>query len=125
MVGAFALCRFSDGEMIYESMSVKDIQSVRNNYSNAKDSKAWKNSFDEMCKKTVLRRLCKHIDTDFDSAEARAAWEEGSGFTFKKEEPGQIVSNPFENSDDDGGAIDVDAVEVDTTPPDDFELPFK
>ena len=108
-------------------MSVKEIQAVRNNYSNAKDSKAWKNSFDEMCKKTVLRRLCKHIDTDFDSAEARSAWEEGSGFTFKKEEPSEIVTNPFEVTEE--NVIDTDAVEITeevvTTPPDDFELPFK
>ena len=35
-----------------------------------------------MCKKTVLRRLCKHIETDFESVEAHGAWEEGSGMDF-------------------------------------------
>lgn len=82
IVGAFAIVLFQDGGMLYESMSVKDIQSVRNNYSKASQSKAWKNSFDEMCKKTVLRRLCKHIETDFESVEAHGAWEEGSGMDF-------------------------------------------
>lgn len=123
IVGAFALCLFEDGGMIYETMSIKEIQDVRHNYSKAKDSGAWKNesTFPEMCKKTVLRRLCKHIDTDFDSAEARQIWEETSPATFKKE-TSDIVADPFSD------AIEVDAVEVTnedvTAPPDDFELPF-
>lgn len=82
IIGAFAVVLFKDGGMMYEVMSVDDINSVRNNYSKASQSKAWKNSFDEMCKKTVLRRLCKHIDTDFESVEAHSAWEDGSGMEF-------------------------------------------
>ena len=82
IIGAFAVVLYQDGGMSYEVMSVKDIQAVRNNYSKASQSKAWKNSFDEMCKKTVLRRLCKHIETDFESIEAHSAWEDGSGMDF-------------------------------------------
>lgn len=82
IIGAFAVVLYQDGGMSYEVMSVKDIQSVRNNYSKANQSKAWKNSFDEMCKKTVLRRLCKHVDTNFESIEAHSAWEDGSGMDF-------------------------------------------
>lgn len=82
IIGAFAVVLYQDGGMSYEAMSVKDINSVRNNYSKASQSKAWKNSFDEMCKKTVLRRLAKHISTDFESVEAHSAWEDGSGMDF-------------------------------------------
>lgn len=82
IIGAFAVVLYQDGGMAYEVMSVKDINAVRNNYSKASQSKAWKNSFDEMCKKTVLRRLCKHIETDFESIEAHSAWEDGSGMDF-------------------------------------------
>jgi len=82
IIGAFAIVLYQDGGMAYEVMSVKDINAVRNNYSKASQSKAWKNSFDEMCKKTVLRRLCKHIETDFESVEAHSAWEDGSGMDF-------------------------------------------
>lgn len=82
IIGAFAVVLFQDGGMSYEAMSVKDINSVRNNYSKASQSKAWKYSFDEMCKKTVLRRLAKHISTDFESVEAHSAWEDGSGMDF-------------------------------------------
>ena len=82
IVGAFAVVYYEDGGMMYETMSTADIQSVRNNYSKAAQSKAWKYSFDEMAKKTVLRRLCKHIETDFESVEARSAWDEGAGMEF-------------------------------------------
>lgn len=82
IIGAFAVVLYQDGGMSYEAMSVKDINSVRNNYSKASQSKAWKYSFDEMCKKTVLRRLAKHISTDFESVEAHSAWEDGSGMDF-------------------------------------------
>ena len=82
IIGAFAIVLYEDGGMSYETMSVEGINSVRNNYSKASQSKAWKFSFDEMCKKTVLRRLCKHITIDFESVEAHAAWEEGSGMDF-------------------------------------------
>lgn len=82
IIGAFAIVLYKDGGMEYESMSTSDINSVRNNYSKASNSKAWKYSFDEMAKKTVLRRLCKHIETDFESKEAMQAWDEGSGMEF-------------------------------------------
>ena len=82
IIGAFAVVLYQDGGMAYEVMSVKDINAVRNNYSKASQSKAWKNSFDEMCKKTVLRRLCKHIETDFESVEAYSSWQDGSGMDF-------------------------------------------
>ena len=82
IVGAFAIVLYKDGGMEYETMSCDAIQSVRNNYSKASQSKAWKSSFDEMAKKTVLRRLCKHIETDFESSEAMQAWDEGSGTEF-------------------------------------------
>lgn len=82
IIGAFAVVLYADGGMEYETMSTEDINSVRNNYSKASQSKAWKYSFDEMAKKTVLRRLCKHIETDFESIEARNTWDEASGMEF-------------------------------------------
>jgi len=82
IIGAFAVVLFKDGGLLYETMSIDDIQSVRNNYSKASQSKAWKYSLGEMCRKTVLRRLSKHVDTDFESVEAHSAWEDGSGMDF-------------------------------------------
>jgi len=84
IIGAFAVVLYQDGGMAYEVMSVTDINSVRNNYSKASQSKAWKYSFDQMCIKTVLRRAMKHLETDFESVEAYNAWEDGSGMDFAK-----------------------------------------
>jgi recombination protein RecT len=94
IVGCFAVVLYKDNGLQYETMSVKEIQNVRANYSKARDSKAWKNSFDEMCKKTVLRRLCKHIDCDFESIEAQKAWEESSVAEFptvEREKSDEVV----------------------------------
>lgn len=82
IIGAFAVCLFEDGGMLYEVMSTEDINAVRNNYSKVSMSKAWKNSWDQMAIKTVLRRLTKHLDTDFESVEAHNVWEEDSGMDF-------------------------------------------
>lgn len=93
IMGAFAVCLYKDGGIQYEVMSEELIQEVRNSYSKAANSKAWKNSFDEMCKKTVYRRLCKSIDCDYESTEAKAAWEDGSDadFTVERERSSEIV----------------------------------
>lgn len=82
MVGAFAVALFKDGSMMYDTMSASDIENVRNNFSKARNSPAWKNTPGEMYKKTVLRRLCKLIDLDFDTIEAQTAFEDGGDATF-------------------------------------------
>ncbi len=111
--GAFAVCLFEDGGMLYETMSIEDVQNVRTSYSKAANSKAWKNSFDEMAKKTVLRRLCKHIDCDFESVEAKKAWEDGSDTDFPtvERERTEDVVDVFSSAAP-TDVIDVEGVEV-------------
>lgn len=69
--------------MLYESMSTEEIENVRKNYSKAKDSEAWKNSPGEMYRKTVIRRLSKYIEKDFDKVEQVMAYDEGGGVEFQ------------------------------------------
>lgn len=83
IIGAFAVCLYKDGGMIYDTMSKAEIEHTRQAFSKAANSKAWKDSYGEMCKKTVLRRLCKLIDLNFDTAEALQAFEDGSAFDVK------------------------------------------
>lgn len=83
IIGAFAVCLYKDGGMIYDTMSKAEIEHTRNTFSKAANSKAWKESYGEMAKKTVLRRLCKLIDLNFDTAEAMQAFEDGSAFDVK------------------------------------------
>ena len=85
MIGAFAIVVFEDGSMMYDTMSSEDIENVRNTYSKMKDSQAWKSSTGEMYKKTVLRRLCKLIDLDFDNIEQQKAYEDGGAVVFNQQ----------------------------------------
>ena len=66
IIGAFAVCLFEDGGMQYDTMSLSDLENTRKQ-SKACNSPAWKNFTGEMYKKTVLHRLCKHIELDFEN----------------------------------------------------------
>ena len=70
IVGAFAVCLYVDGGVQYETMSLADLENTRK-ASKASNSPAWTKFTGEMYKKTVLHRLCKHIEIDFDSPEQR------------------------------------------------------
>lgn len=83
IIGAFAIVTYMDGSMLYESMSAEEIEGVRKNYSKAKDSDAWKKSSGEMYRKTVIRRLSKYIEKDFDKVEQLMAYDEGGGVEFQ------------------------------------------
>lgn len=83
IVGFFAYIEYEDGGIDYEAMSKEEVDNVRNNYSKMKNSKPWTASYDEMGRKTVLKRLCKHVNIDFESVEARKAWDEADGNDFE------------------------------------------
>lgn len=83
IVGAFAIALYHDGSMLYESMSKNEIEQIREQYSKAKDSDAWKKSPGEMYKKTVIRRISKFIEKDFDNEEQLLAYDEGGGVEFE------------------------------------------
>lgn len=97
IIGAFAVCLYKDGSMIYDTMSKAEIEHTRQTFSKSASGKAWKDSYGEMAKKTVLRRLCKLIDLNFDTIEQTKAFEDGSLMEVRKEnkEPEKGV-NPFE-----------------------------
>ena len=100
--------------MMYETMSKEDIEVVRDTFSKQANGKAWKNSFGEMAKKTVLRRLCKHIQLDFDSIEQQKAWEDGSDMEFTNNNVENIVNekSELEKELEENGAIEADFEEV-------------
>lgn len=85
IIGTFAVVLFKDGSMMYDTMTVAEMENTRKVFSKAQNSKAWKDTPGEMYKKTVLRRLCKLIDLDFDNIEQQKAFLEASDFDPKKE----------------------------------------
>jgi recombination protein RecT len=76
IIGAFAVCLFADGGMTYDTMSLADLENTRKS-SKAQNSPAWKSFTGEMYKKTVLHRLCKHIELDFENPTQQTAFNAG------------------------------------------------
>ncbi len=76
IIGAFAVCLFADGGLVYDTMSLADLENTRKS-SKASNSPAWKNFTGEMYKKTVLHRLCKHIELDFENPTQQTAFMAG------------------------------------------------
>lgn len=100
IVGAFAVAYFKDGGILYEVMNMDDINKVRNvSRAASSTSSPWKTFPEEMYKKTVLRRLCKSIETDFDTVEQHEAWDEGSGVDFTNKPTPTEVHDVFEETD--------------------------
>lgn len=85
IIGAFAVCLFKDGSMIYDTMSTEEIENTRKNYSKMPNGQAWSKSTGEMYKKTVLRRLCKLIELDFETLEQKKIFEEASDMEVRQE----------------------------------------
>lgn len=114
ILGAFAVALFNDGGMVYEVMSAAEIEDTRKNYSKQANGQAWTKSKGEMYKKTVLRRLCKNIELDFDTIEQAQAFEDSSDFDMNKTTPNQpsqqsplnanatVIEGEYEAVDGDG-----------------------
>lgn len=110
IIGAFAIVLFEDGGILYETMAAEDIERIKTNFAK-KDksgnySKAWEATPEEMYKKTVIRRLRKSVELEFESLEQAKTFEENSEFEFKnenKEESAKEVS-PY--------TIDVEYTEI-------------
>lgn len=75
IIGAFAVCEYQDGGISADMMSLEELENTRK-HSKAANSMAWKDFTSEMYKKTVLRRLCKQIEIDFETPVQQATYNE-------------------------------------------------
>ena len=75
IIGAFAVVMYADGGMNYDVMSKKELENTRS-HSRAANSPAWKDFTGEMYKKTVIRRLCKYIDLEFENSTQQSTYAE-------------------------------------------------
>lgn len=116
ILGCFCYIEYEDGSVEVTRMSTEEVQDVRNNYSNAKNSKAWQKSFDQMMLKTVIRRALKTVELDFESYDARKTWEEESDMNFVTKPINTEVSNPFEQAPE----VQAEATVIE---PEEVELP--
>lgn len=64
-IAVYAIAKTKDGGVYRDVMSLDDVEKVRG-VSRAKDSGPWKDWWDEMAKKTVIRRLAKRLPMSSD-----------------------------------------------------------
>ena len=93
IVGAYAVCIFKDGGLLIDTMSKADIENSRKQ-SKAANSPAWTKFYGEMAKKTVLHRLCKMIQLDFENPLQTEEFQRDGEVDNKETYTGNIP-NPF------------------------------
>ncbi|BAQ14214.1 recombinase RecT [Clostridium botulinum] len=103
IIGVFAVVLFEDGGLLYETMSAEDVEKIKVGFAKRDKegnySKAWTATPEEMYKKTVIRRLRKSVELEFDSVEQQKTYEEASEFDVKSDEEVKEEASPFENVD--------------------------
>jgi recombination protein RecT len=62
IIAAYAIAKFADGEMQIEVLTRSDIEKIRN--TSAAKGGPWSNWYDEMARKSAVRRLCKYLPYD-------------------------------------------------------------
>lgn len=73
LVAVYAVATLNDGTKQFEVMSREAVEYIRDTFSRGKNSDAWRKSFDEMAKKTVVRRLIKMLPITPEVADALEA----------------------------------------------------
>lgn len=68
VVGFYAYAQTADGGRYCEVMSLSDVDAIRGR-SKSKDSGPWVSDYNEMGRKTVLRRLCKYLPISIEIAD--------------------------------------------------------
>ena len=77
MIAAYGVAKFKTGEIHFEVMHKDDIEAIRKR-SRAKDDGPWVTDYDEMARKTAIRRLCKYLpmNPEYQSLVARDEYHE-------------------------------------------------
>jgi recombination protein RecT len=64
---AYAIAKFKNGQVDFDVMSVEEIEALKVR-SGVYENGPWATDYGEMCKKTVMRRLCKRLPQSEDAA---------------------------------------------------------
>lgn len=82
-IAVYAIAKTRDGSVWREVMTVDQIEKVRN-VSRAKDNGPWKDWWDQMAIKTVIKRLAKMLPSSADVDSVIASDNEASGIDWQK-----------------------------------------
>lgn len=90
----YAVLKLRNGGVGFEVMSRDDVETFARKKSKAYNNGPWKTDFDEMAKKTVLKKVLKYapLKTEF----ARAVASDESVKTMKMDEPADMLDAPNE-----------------------------
>lgn len=99
IVGAFAYVLYEDGGMMVDSMSLDELENTRR-HSKASNSMAWKDFTSEMYRKTILHRLCKHIEIQFDTPEQRKYYDDDLAIATSPKEQAEAEIAAGENAEE-------------------------
>ena len=83
LIGFYAVAKLHNDEILFEFMSLKEINKIKNC---AQTKNVWDNWFEEMAKKTAIKRLAKNLVTSTYIAEVIKKDNELSDFNFKQTE---------------------------------------
>jgi recombination protein RecT len=93
-LAVYAIAKTKDGAIYREVMSVADVEKVRQS-SKAKDTGPWASWWDEMARKTVIRRIAKRLPSSADVDQVFEHDNEASGFVQSpSREPIDITPAP-------------------------------
>ena len=90
----YAICKKTNGDKQFEVMTVEDVEAIRKKSSAGKYG-PWKDDWNQMAKKTVLKQLCKYLELDSDKASIAAEKQEGgmSGMVYDLDKKDFIYVN--------------------------------
>ena len=117
IVGAFAVAEFVDGDILIETMNFDELESVRK-ASKMGNAGAWKSWTSEMQKKSVIRRLCKKIEIDFENPEQQRIFESETNIEL---EPSKIRDNAIDQNANSVDFEEVQDAEVKPVPVEEVE----
>ena len=91
----YAIYHLVNGGYGFEVMSAADVNAHRNKFSQAANSPAWKNNWEEMAKKTVVKKALKYAPLKSDFVTAMATDETSMNAVSDGEEM-NIIQAPYE-----------------------------
>jgi recombination protein RecT len=125
VVGVYAVAKLKDGGVQFEYLTLSEVTRIRDNSEGYKAALAtakryskapkhpWIDHFDEMARKTAIRRLCKYLPMSIELASAVALEDHGEG--GKPQNLGAVLDGveytvqaddaPGEDGDDDAPAV--------------------
>lgn len=110
--GYYAKVVLDNGEVLLSYMSKAEVERHRRTFSKAPDSDAWLKSYDEMAKKTVMRRILKLCPISIEALEAISS-DEKKECMQPEEVPINNTQAVKEQKIKSNDVIDMDAINVD------------